>query len=160
MTTRQFKVFLISFFASFVIAFSSCAKVNALNLTDLFARSGDSTSQEFLKAQASVKHFREEIAKHPDEMKNYISLAEIYIQESRITGKHTVYFPVADGILAEVLRRNPDNFEANVLKAGMMMTEHQFADAKETIEKAIAFVAFLSTGSAQETNAKARSTLR
>ncbi|MFI5264062.1 MAG: tetratricopeptide repeat protein [Candidatus Kapaibacterium sp.] len=36
------------------------------------------------------------------------------------------------------MRRSPDNFEANVLKSGMMMTRHDFANAKETIEKAIA----------------------
>ena len=108
-----------------------------MKMPDLMPRAGDSTSVEFLKAQANVRHLRSEIAKHPDEMKNYIELAQVYIQEARVSGKHHDYFPIADGIIAEVLRRNPDNFEANVLKSGMMMTKHQFADAKETIDKAI-----------------------
>jgi len=109
-----------------------------MKMPDLMPRSGDSTSAEFRKAQLTVAHLRNEIAKHPDEMKNYIELAQLYIQEARVSGKHHDYFPVADGIIAEVLRRDPDNFEANVLKAGMMMTRHDFAHAKETIDKAIA----------------------
>jgi len=109
-----------------------------MKMPDLFPRAGDSTSVEFLKAQATVRNLRNEITKHPDELKNYIELAQLYIQEARVSGKHHDYFPVADAIIAEVLRRNPDNFEANVLKSGMMMTKHQFAEAKEIIEKAIA----------------------
>ena len=105
---------------------------------DLFPRGGDSTSAEFMKAQATVRHLRDEITKHPDEMKNYIELAQVYIQEARVSGKHHEYFPIADGIIAEVLRRQPDNFEAHVLQAGMMMTRHDFTSAKETIDKAIA----------------------
>ncbi|MFI5264012.1 MAG: tetratricopeptide repeat protein [Candidatus Kapaibacterium sp.] len=117
----------------------SCTKTDtAMKMPDLMPRAGDSTSVEFLKAQATVSHLRAEIAKHPDEMKNYIELAQVYIQEARVSGKHHDYFPIADAIIAEVLRRNPDNFEANVLKSGMLMTKHQFADAKETIDKAIA----------------------
>jgi tetratricopeptide (TPR) repeat protein len=123
----------------FFLGLLSCSKTDtAVKMPDLFPRAGDSTSVEFQKAQAQVRNLREEIAKHPDEIKNYISIATIYIQESRISGRHHDYFPVADGIIAEVLRRSPDNFEANVLKSGMMMTKHQFAEAKETIEKAIA----------------------
>ena len=123
----------------FIIGFSSCKKEDtSMKTPDLFPRGGDSTSMEFMKAQATVRHLREEIAKHPDEMKNYIELAQIYIQEARVSGKHHEYFPIADGILAEVLRRQPDNFEAHVLQSGMMMTRHDFTSAKETIDQAIA----------------------
>jgi tetratricopeptide (TPR) repeat protein len=117
----------------------SCTKNDtAMKIPDLFPRAGDSTSAEFVKAQATVRHLRSEIAQHPDELKNYIELAQVYIQEARVSGRHHDYFPVADGIIAEVLRRSSDNFEANVLKSGMMMTRHDFAGAKETIDKAIA----------------------
>jgi len=131
-----------SFFTVFslflVFELISCTKPDsAMKMPDLMPRAGDTTSVEFLKAQATVRHLRTEIAKHPDEMKNYIELAQVYIQEARVSGKHHDYFPIADGIIAEVLRRDPENFEANVLKSGMMMTKHQFGDAKETIDKAI-----------------------
>jgi tetratricopeptide (TPR) repeat protein len=132
---------LISFISAFLIisGLLSCAKNDTgMKMPDLFPRAGDSSSVEFLKAQATVRHLREEIAKHPDELKNYIELAQVYIQGARVSGKHHEYFPIADGIIAEVLRRNPDNFEANVLKSGMMMTRHDFTNAKETIDKAIA----------------------
>ena len=128
------------FALSLLIGISSCkqAEDKSMKMPDLLPRAGDSTSVEFRKAQLTVAHLRDEIAKHPDETKNYIELAQVYIQEARVSGQHQVYFPVADGILAEVLRRSPDNFEANVLIAGMMMTRHNFADAKSTIDKAIA----------------------
>jgi tetratricopeptide (TPR) repeat protein len=126
--------------ASLIVAFLTSCRGNddALMLPDLFSRAGDSTSVEFQKAQRSVWHLREEISKHSDVIKNYIELAQVYIQEARVSGRHHEYFPIADAIIAEVLRHNPENFEANVLKAGMMMTRHDFAHAKETIEKAIA----------------------
>ena len=136
----RFKLFLLGAFLSVaIVGFSSCTKSDTgMKMPDLFPRAGDSISVEFVKAQATVRHLREEITKHPGEMKNYIDLAQVYIQEARISGRHHEYFPAAESIIAEVLRREPDNFEANVLKAGMMMTRHDFANAKETIDKAIA----------------------
>jgi tetratricopeptide (TPR) repeat protein len=136
----RFKLLMFSAIAAcLIVGLSSCRNPsdNALDMPDLFARSGDSTSAEFMKAELSVRHLRDEIAKHPDVVKNYVELAQVYIQEARVSGRHHDYFPVADGLIAEVLRRQPENFEANVLKAGMMMTRHDFAGAKVTIEKAI-----------------------
>jgi len=139
MITR-FKIFAFAWVAAFlIVGLSSCTKNDtSLNIPDLFPRSGDSTSAEFQKAQGMVHHLRSEITKHTDELKNYIELAQLYIQEARVSGRHHDYFPIADGILAEIFRRSPDNFEANVLASGMMMTKHDFTDAKKTIEKAIA----------------------
>lgn len=138
MNTR-IKIFVCAFAAAFLVAaFSSCTKNSALAIPDLFPRAGDTVSAEFLKAESTIRNLRAEIAKHPDELKNYIELAQIYIQEARVSGRHHDYFPVAESILNEIFRRSPDNFEANVLRAGIMMTKHQFAAAKETIEKAIA----------------------
>ncbi len=128
-----------AFVMALLIGISSCKKEDmSMKMPDLFPRSGDSTSAEFMKAQAMVRHLRDEITKHPDEMKNYIELAQVYIQEARVSGRHHDYFPIGDGVIAEVLRRSPENFEANVLKSGMMMTRHDFVSAKETIDKAIA----------------------
>ncbi len=133
------RLFSVAFVLILIMGISSCKKNDdAMKMPDLFPRSGDSTSTEFIKSQQMVHHFRDEITKHPDEIKNYIELAQVYIQEARVSGRHHDYFPIADGIIAEALRRSPDNFEANVLKSGMMMTRHDFVTAKETIDKAIA----------------------
>lgn len=110
----------------------------AAKLPDLMPRTGDSISTEFVKASQAVTKLRTEIKAKPEILKNYTDLAQVYIQESRISGRHHEYFPAADYLIAEVLKRNPEDFEANVLKAGMMMTRHDFANAKETIAKAIA----------------------
>src|SRR5690242_4420058 len=116
----------------FTLAITACnSEDRALKMPDLLPRSGDSTSAEFVKAQQMVRHLRQEISRHPDELKNYINLAQAYLQEARVSGRHHEYFPIANGIIEEVLRKDADNFEANVLKAGMQMTEHNFTQAKE-----------------------------
>ncbi|MFI5264061.1 MAG: hypothetical protein ACHQM6_06065 [Candidatus Kapaibacterium sp.] len=91
------------FLALALIGFSACISTDtSMKMPDLLPRGGDSTSAEFMKAQLTVRHLREEITKHPDEVKNYIELAQVYIQEARVSGKHHEYFPVADGIIAAV----------------------------------------------------------
>ena len=122
-----------------IFLFSACSKRIEVAFTypDLFPRGGDTSSVEFQKSQQTVRHLRDEIGKHPDVIKNYVEISQAYLQESRISGRHHDYFPIVDRIIAETLKRSPDNFEANVLRSGMMMTKHDFLTAKETIEKAI-----------------------
>ncbi|MEI8133559.1 MAG: tetratricopeptide repeat protein [bacterium] len=120
------------------LGFFSCTAVERVTtMPDLSARSGDTTSTEFVVAQATVRQLRSELAKHPADTKEMVKLAQVYIQEARVSGKHHEYFPIADRILSRVLGKDPNNFEANVLRAGMMMTRHDFIHAKQTIEKAI-----------------------
>jgi tetratricopeptide (TPR) repeat protein len=114
------------------------SKKTALAMPDLLPRPGETTpSAEFVKSEADVKKYRTELAEHPDKSEDYVKLAEIYLQESRVTANHHFYVPVASALLDETLRRDPNNFEALVTNAGLQMTLHQFQKADDMVTSAI-----------------------
>ena len=114
------------------------AKKAPLAMPDLLPRPGETTpSAEFLKSEADVKKYRAELAEHPDKVEDYVKLAEIYLQESRVTANHHFYVPVASALLDETLRRDPNNFEGLVTNAGLQMTLHQFQKADDMVTSAI-----------------------
>ena len=111
----------------------------AVDIPNLSRRSGEiNPSSEFLNAQKAVEHYRDEIRKHPDAVKNYIELAQLFLQEARVTGNDVEYLPKARSLLEEALRRDPESFDAIITKASMSLTMHQFLEAKQLLEKAIA----------------------
>src|ERR1043165_2147698 len=121
------------------ITFSACTKTEqALVIPDLMPRSGDMAPAEFKKAQESVATLRTKIKEHPEVLKQYSQLAQVFIHEARITGRHHEYYPIADRLVDEALTRDGKFFDALFLKASIQMTKHQFAEAKVTIVKAIA----------------------
>src|SRR3990172_5255420 len=111
----------------------------AVDIPNLSRRSGEiNPSSEFLNAQKAVEHYRDEIRKHPDAVKNYIELAQLFLQEARVTGNDVEYLPKARSLLEEALRRDPKSFDAIITKASMSLAMHQFLEAKQLLEKAIA----------------------
>ncbi|MBS1903576.1 MAG: tetratricopeptide repeat protein [Bacteroidetes bacterium] len=120
------------------LSLAACKKADtALVIPNLMPRGGDSTSAEFVNAQSEVATLRSDLTLHPDKLDDYTKLAMIFLQEARVSGRHHEYFPVASRLLDETLRRDSLNFEGLVLRAGMQMTMHRFAEAKQTIVKAI-----------------------
>ena len=108
-------------------------------IPDLKKRTFESKpSQEFTKWQKLIEGYRTDIEKHPDQLENYVKAAEVYLQESRVSGDHHFYIPVASVILDSVLRRQPNSYEALMLRASISMTQHQFANAKQQIQQVIA----------------------
>jgi tetratricopeptide (TPR) repeat protein len=119
------------------IYFRSTTRVPA-EMSNLIPRSSDaSASAEFLNAQKAVEYYRDLIQKKPEVARNYVELAQIYIQEARVTALHHEYFPKAERLLNEALVRDPNDFNAIVTKASMFATLHRFEDAKQLIQRAI-----------------------
>jgi len=107
-------------------------------LPNLSPRSGDATaSAEFLNAQKAVGYYQEQMRLKPDVIKNYVQLAQLFLQEARITGNHNEYVPKATYLLEEALKRKPDDFEALITKASLFTTLHRFQEAKELALQAI-----------------------
>jgi tetratricopeptide (TPR) repeat protein len=139
--TRKSLVLTISF-AVIVIACATIAfwpaKKAALAMPDLLPRTAEATpSPDFLKSEADVKKYRSELREHPDKIEDYVKLAEVYLQESRVTANHHFYVPVASALIDETLRRDPDSFEGLVTGAGLQMTLHQFQKADDMVTRAI-----------------------
>jgi tetratricopeptide (TPR) repeat protein len=108
-------------------------------MPDLTPRPSESSpSSEFRKAQQQVMKYRELIREHPEMLKSYADLAQVYLQEARVSGRHHLYIPIARHLLDEALRRDPNNFEALITKSSMLMTLHQFAEAKALAVRALA----------------------
>jgi tetratricopeptide (TPR) repeat protein len=97
-----------------------------------------SLGAEYANVQKAVEYHRAEIRKDPGVVKNYVQLAQLFMQEARVTGRHHEYIPKAQELLAEALQRDADDFEAGATQASLLLTLHQFEQAKTLAEKAIA----------------------
>ena len=74
---------------------------------------------------------------NPDDIKSRIALAGLYIREARVSGNHLYYDQAAMKCVNHVLKLNENNFEALSLKAMIFLSEHHFAEALATAQKAV-----------------------
>ena len=94
---------------------------------------------------------RKAVMSDPNALEPRLKLAELFIQEARITGEHPYYYPAALQMLEEVLTRIPqDNlatlkidkkdflFRALAAKASVQLSLHDFSHALETATRAVA----------------------
>jgi tetratricopeptide (TPR) repeat protein len=109
------------------------------NIPDLSPRpEGFSSSAEYLNARHSVDYYRKQIESNPNEIRNYIELAQVFLQEARVSGMDLEYIPKALSLIEDALKMNPDDIDANVTKASIFLSQHQFNKAKVIIEKVTA----------------------
>jgi tetratricopeptide (TPR) repeat protein len=133
---------LFSFFAALALL-ASCTQKTAQTTTStselpsLFVREGElAKAAEWPKTQQKVEELKLQIAKKPNDVKPRLQLVVIYLSEARVTGEHPYYYPAILGMLDKVLTIDPKNFEANVFRSSVLMSQHQFAEAKTVAEKA------------------------
>ncbi|MFQ5677218.1 MAG: tetratricopeptide repeat protein, partial [bacterium] len=102
-------------------------------------RSGEiSASSELLNLRAASEFYRYEIEKHPDKVRNYIQLAQLYLQQARIMGRHHFFVTKAETLIDQALDRDPENFAAITTRALLKMQFHHFEEARELAQRAIA----------------------
>ncbi len=98
--------------------------------------------KEWEQVQSSYVRYRNELLEHPEKVQPRLKLAEIYTHEARVTGEHGHYYPAALQVLDEALTRtqqNPDEqFQALAMKAGVLLSLHQFAEALAAGQEAVA----------------------
>jgi len=82
------------------------------------------------------------IKANPDDIKARLTLAELFMQEARVSGEHGHYFPAAltvlNGVLQEEQLDEGQTYRAMLNKASVLLSLHQFAEAKEMGEQALA----------------------
>jgi tetratricopeptide (TPR) repeat protein len=94
---------------------------------------------------------RQAIIANQDALEPRLKLAELFIQEARVTGEHPHYYPAALQMLEEVLSRIPQEdfsklkieqkdilFRALAAKASVQLSLHDFSNALQTATKAVA----------------------
>ncbi len=100
-------------------------------------RSSDlSLGGEWTNTKKAVDGLLAQLRANPDNTKARLQLAEAYIQEGRVTGNHAYYDKAALDLLAEVMRREPENFEALCCQATVLLSQHHFAEGLVIAEKA------------------------
>ena len=110
---------------------------NPMDIPELLERKGElASASEWTKTKEKTAELKAKLATKPQDVKTRLQLATIFITEQRITGEHHYYYPAIEKILNGVLSIDPKNFEANVFKASLRMSQHQFADAKKIAEEA------------------------
>ena len=67
---------------------------------------------EWVNTKASMQGLLAKLRTDPTDQKSRLLLAEAYMQEGRITGNHPDYEAAAMQLLQDVLRTDPENFEA------------------------------------------------
>ncbi len=116
---------------------TATAADDGTGLAALMQRKGTlAASEEWARVQAKDAELRDRIRRNPDDIKARIQLVTIFITEARITGEHPYYYPATLKMLDVVLGKDPRNFEAMVYKASVLMSQHQFAQAREVGLKA------------------------
>jgi tetratricopeptide (TPR) repeat protein len=95
-----------------------------------------SAASEWLNTKAAFEGLQAAIRSNPNNMKAKVRLAQAYIQEGRVTGNHTYYDQAALKLLNEVLRQEPNHFDALCSKSMVYLSQHHFAEAIEIAKQA------------------------
>lgn len=81
------------------------------------------------------------LRKDPQDAEAYLKLAQIFINEARITGEHGHYYPAALAVVQKGLApplANPDlRFRLLSTRASVELSQHDFANALATAEEAV-----------------------
>ncbi len=94
-------------------------------------------SGEWLNSKKAMEGLLASIEANPNDYKSMLTLAQAYIQESRITGDHGYYDKAALELLDKVLEAEPKNFEALCFKATVLLSQHHFAEGLEVAKIAL-----------------------
>ena len=94
-------------------------------------------TDEWQQVSVQAKVLLQAIQDNPADVSSKISLATLYIRESRVTGNHAYYDQAAMNYVNEVLSQDENNFEALSLKALILLSEHHFHEAIAIAQKAI-----------------------
>ncbi|MGI4872819.1 MAG: tetratricopeptide repeat protein [Janthinobacterium lividum] len=91
---------------------------------------------EWVNTKAAMDGLLAKLRSNPDDRKSRLLLAEAYMQEGRVTGNHPYYDAAAMQLLQEVLKYDPENFEALCSEASLSLTQHHFAQGLALAQKA------------------------
>lgn len=88
-----------------------------------------SLASEWLNTKQAIESLLDNIRRHPNDLKAKNQLAMAYVQEGRITGDHAYYDEATLKIIAQVLEKEPNNYDALCIKATVLLSQHHFSDA-------------------------------
>ena len=91
---------------------------------------------EWINTKASMEGLLAKLRADPSDQKSRLLLAEAYMQEGRVTGNHPYYDAAAMQLLQDVLKADPQNFEALCCQASLSLTQHHFSQGLALAQQA------------------------
>jgi tetratricopeptide (TPR) repeat protein len=86
------------------------------------------TAQTATPAEISIRKAEEQIAKQPNHISYYSSLAMAYARRARETSD-VIWYTKAEETLQRAFKIEPDNFEARKVQTWLLLGRHEFAKA-------------------------------
>src|SRR6476659_4887840 len=100
---------------------------------ELKNRKGSSAqSLEWRNTLKMATNLSNKIRMNPRDNKSLLAMTSLFIQEARITGDHVYYDMAAMKYANEVLKNDPNNFEALLYKSLLFLSQHHFAEGLAT----------------------------
>ena len=100
---------------------------------ELKNRKGSSAqSLEWRNTLKMATNLSNKIRMNPRDNKSLLAMTSLFIQEARITGDHVYYDMAAMKYVNEVLKNDPNNFEALLYKSLLFLSQHHFAEGLAT----------------------------
>ncbi|GAA4042417.1 hypothetical protein GCM10022409_30520 [Hymenobacter glaciei] len=113
-------------------------KKPAVRTPEFIERQGSlAAGKEWLNTKAAIEGLLAKLRTNPDDQKSRLLLAQAYMQEGRVTGNHPYYDGAAMDLLEQVLKAEPENFEALCCKSSLCLTQHHFAQGLGLAEQAV-----------------------
>jgi tetratricopeptide (TPR) repeat protein len=109
---------------------------DAFAIPQLKARVATLSPVEFATYQKKYDELTRTIIQKPSEPAAYIEMAQLFMNEARISGDHPHYYPAARKLLDRALTLDPDNFNALISLGSIQLSLHQFEEASATGRKA------------------------
>ncbi len=123
--------------AGILYKYNNTQKEEATQVYALVDRKGEAaTTPEWLATKQKGTQLLAALKTDPVDTKSALQLASLYIKEARITGNHMYYDKAAMKYANDVLKQDPNNFDALVYKALIYMSQHHFADGLAVAEQA------------------------
>ncbi|MCB0549603.1 MAG: tetratricopeptide repeat protein [Phaeodactylibacter sp.] len=97
--------------------------------------------KEWEKVQNYYVEYRQKLERNPSDDEARLSLAQLFINEARVTGEHGHYYPAGLEVLEGINLKKADEdvrFRALAAKAGIQLSLHDFSAALGSAERAVA----------------------
>jgi tetratricopeptide (TPR) repeat protein len=103
----------------------------------LLPRKGNTNTTEWQAAKKNTDNLIAKIKVNPADIKSALALANAWIMEARTSGNIAYYDKAALQIVNNVLTKEPENYEALILKSLLQLSQHHFADGLATANTAV-----------------------
>lgn len=116
----------------------AAAPIATFQIPELKPRTVALSPNEFKVYRGKYDELRNKLSKNPADIKSYVEMAQLFMNEARITGDHPYYYPASLTLLNEALRRDPNDFGALISKGSVELSLHNFKEAAAIGKRAAA----------------------